>query len=105
MAGAKSLINEQLPTMSIVFYVFKCINLRKLNKNSGKLSVFSFFESPDLQSALLHLVFLYLLFCCSLPECQDVNYHYRLNRPFLQKRKPKGKMRGKILLYAPCEKR
>ena len=48
MAGAKSLTNEQLPKVSIVFYIFKGLHLRKLNKKSVKLSVSLFFESPDL---------------------------------------------------------
>lgn len=34
MAGVKSLINEQLPKVSTVFYIFKCLHLRKLNKKS-----------------------------------------------------------------------
>lgn len=91
MAGAKNFINEHLLEMSTVF---EYIDIRKMNKKSWKLSIFLFFESPDLQRAFLHLILLHLLFCCRLPESQDINDHYKLNKLFWLKSKPKGEIMG-----------
>lgn len=94
MADARKFISEQLLEMSTVFYVFKCINIRKMNKMSWKLSIFLFFESPDFQRAFHHLIFLHLLLCCRLSESQDINDHYKLNRLFWLKNKSKVEIMG-----------
>lgn len=70
--------------------MFKCINLGKINKQAGRLRVSYLWKST--QGVLLLFSFLHLLFCYRLPGCQAVNDHYKLNRLFGLKRKPKGKI-------------
>lgn len=74
--------------MSIVCCVFKCVNLGKINKKSGTLSVFL---SLNVQRFCVPSA---TLFCCRRPGCQDASNHYQLNRPFWLKRVPKGKETG-----------